>query len=43
MSPLTFTVLIGGSMVLSSIIWVYLVIITIREYRRHATASTGAS
>ncbi len=43
MSPLTFTILIGGSMVLSSIIWVYLVIITFREYRRHMTASSGAT
>jgi uncharacterized membrane protein len=34
MTPVTFTVLIGGSMIVTSIVWVFLVTITIQEYRR---------
>lgn len=41
MTPLTFTILIGGSMVVSSLVWIYLVYITIQEYRRQKTTTTG--
>lgn len=41
MTPLTFTILIGGSMVVSSLVWIYLVYITIQEYRRQTNPTTG--
>jgi len=42
MSPITFTILIGGSMIVTSIVWLFLVGITIQEYRRQITGTEGA-
>jgi hypothetical protein len=43
MNQLTFTVLIGGSMVVTMIVWIYLVAITIRQYRHGTTESPPAT
>ena len=42
MSPITFTILIGGSMLVTSVVWIFLVFITIQEYRRGTDRARGA-
>ena len=34
MSPTTFTILVGGSMLVTTLVWIYLIAITVQEYRR---------
>ena len=40
MTPTTFTILLGGSMVVTSIVWLYLLAITIRQYRSESKRSS---
>lgn len=43
MTPTTFTALIGGSMIVTSIVWIFLVAITIQEYRRQKSRNNKAA
>lgn len=43
MSQLTFTILIGGSMVVTTLVWLYLLVITVRQLRTGLTADREAA
>ena len=43
MTPLTFAILVGGSMLVTSIVWLLLVAISILEYKRASDGHAGVT